>query len=61
MLGAYLLIATAYSLLTREVADSSPFGIIYLGITAFVMFSLARMKRRVANAARSEPLASEAS
>lgn len=61
VLGGYLLIASTYSLATREVADSSPFGIVYLGITAVVMFSLARVKRRVAKAARSEPLAAEAS
>ena len=61
MLGSYLLFASAYSLLTRENADSSPFGIIYLGVTALVMFSLARTKRRLATATGSEPLASEAS
>jgi divalent metal cation (Fe/Co/Zn/Cd) transporter len=61
LLGGYLIVASVYSLVTREVADSSPVGIIYLGITAIVMFSLARTKRRIANAARSEPLASEAS
>lgn len=61
LLGVYLLTASAYSLLTGEVADSSPFGIVYLGITAIVMFSLARLKHRVALAAQSEPLASEAS
>ena len=56
-----VLVASAYSLITREVADSSPIGILYLGVTAVVMFSLARVKRRVAKAARSEPLAAEAS
>jgi divalent metal cation (Fe/Co/Zn/Cd) transporter len=61
LLGGYLLVASAYSLITREVADSSPIGILYLGVTAVVMFSLARVKRRVAKVARSEPLAAEAS
>jgi divalent metal cation (Fe/Co/Zn/Cd) transporter len=61
LLGVYLLAASTYTVLTREVADSSPFGILYLGVTALVMFSLARMKRRVADAAHNRPLASEAS
>jgi len=61
LLGSYLLVASVYSVLTHEVADASPFGIMYLAVTAVVMFSLARLKRRVANDARSEPLVSEAS
>jgi len=61
LLGIYLIVASAYTLVMQDAADSSPLGIGYLTITAVVMFSLARMKRRVAEAARSEPLASEAS
>jgi divalent metal cation (Fe/Co/Zn/Cd) transporter len=60
-LAAYLVLASAYALSTGEAADSSPFGIAYLTATAFVMFTLARLKRRVAARAESQPLEAEAS
>src|SRR5262249_45258143 len=60
VLAVYLVVASVYNLVQREAADSSPFGIAYLALTACVMFGLARVKRRVAAAARSEPLAAEA-
>jgi divalent metal cation (Fe/Co/Zn/Cd) transporter len=61
ILAVYLIAASAYNLVTREAAASSPFGIAYLAATALVMFFLARRKRAIAQAARSEPLAAEAS
>lgn len=60
VLGLYLLGASIYNLVQGEVADSSPFGIAYLAVTACVMFGLATTKRRIARAARSEPLGAEA-
>ncbi len=60
-LAAYLAIASVYTLVTGEAADSSPFGIAYLAITALVMFGLARLKRLTACAADNAPLAAEAS
>ena len=60
-LAAYLFAATAYSLLSGQEADSSPFGIAYLAVTAGVMFLLAHLKRATARAAHSAPLAAEAS
>jgi divalent metal cation (Fe/Co/Zn/Cd) transporter len=60
-LALYLFAATAYSLLSGQEADSSPFGIAYLAVTAGVMFLLAYLKRATARAARSAPLAAEAS
>jgi divalent metal cation (Fe/Co/Zn/Cd) transporter len=60
LLGIYLLAASVYNLIQRDVADSSPLGIAYLAITACVMFALAFQKRSLARAARSGPLAAEA-
>lgn len=60
-LAIYLFAATAYSLLSGQEADSSPFGIAYLAVTAGVMFLLAYLKRATARAAHSLPLAAEAS
>ena len=61
VLGAYLIGASVYNIVTGEAADSSPFGIAYLAITAVVMFGLARVKHRLAKAADSPPFAAEAS
>lgn len=61
VLAVYLVAASSYSLVTGETADSSPFGIAYLAATAVVMFTLARLKHRVAATAGSQPLAAEAS
>jgi len=60
VLAVYLTAASLYNLVQRDAADSSPFGIAYLAATACVMFGLARTKRKLATAARSEPLAAEA-
>ncbi len=60
LLGAYLLAASVFNIVTGEAADSSPLGIAYLAVTAVVMFLLAGLKRTVAREVRSEPLAAEA-
>ena len=61
VLGLYLLVASAYSIATGAKAESSPFGIAYLVVTAAVMFGLARVKRVAALASNSAPLRAEAS
>ena len=60
-LGTYLLIASGYSIASGARAESSPFGIAYLVVTAAVMFGLARSKRVNGLAANSVPLLAEAS
>jgi divalent metal cation (Fe/Co/Zn/Cd) transporter len=60
VLAAYLFVASAYTIWSGEAADSSPFGIVYLAITAVVMFVLARLKRVSASAIGSAPLQAEA-
>ena len=60
-LGMYLVGASAYSIATAAKADSSPFGIAYLVVTAAVMFGLARAKRVTALGSNSAPLRAEAS
>ena len=47
-------------LLTGRQPDESPWGIVYLAITALVMFGLAAAKRRIAVRLDSSPLHSEA-
>lgn len=61
VLAVYLVFAGTRQLLAHEQPDSSPFGIAYLAVTAVVMFSLARWKRRVGNALDSDPYRAEAS
>ena len=61
LLGGYLLVASSYSIATEARAESSPFGIAYLVVTAGVMFGLARLKRVTALASNSAPLRAEAS
>jgi len=61
VLAACLFVASGYSLLAHDVADSSPWGIAYLAVTAGVMFGLARRKAVTARAANSSPLRAEAS
>jgi divalent metal cation (Fe/Co/Zn/Cd) transporter len=61
VLAVYLAGASIYNIVSGQVADSSPLGIGYLAITAFVMFGLAALKRTTAQAAGSTPLAAEAS
>ncbi len=61
VLAVYLVIATTYSIASQNRAESSPFGIAYLAVTAVVMFGLARLKRVTGRAANSSPLLAEAS
>ena len=61
VLALYLFAASGYALASRHGADSSPWGIAYLTVTAGVMFGLARMKHVIARRANSTPLAAEAS
>lgn len=60
VLAAYLTAAGGRSLFLHEIPGHSLAGICYLGLTACVMFGLARVKGRVAIAIASEPLANEA-
>lgn len=60
-LGVVLAIVSARDLVTGRRAEESIAGIVYLGLTAVVMFGLASEKRRVATRLRSAPLRSEAS
>lgn len=61
MLAAYLLVAGVRQLASQDQPDASPIGIAYLGVTAVVMFSLARWKRRVGQGLDSDPFRAEAS
>jgi len=61
VLAVYLLIASGYSIATGSKAESSPYGIAYLVVTAGVMFGLARVKRVTALESNSAPLRAEAS
>jgi divalent metal cation (Fe/Co/Zn/Cd) transporter len=61
VLAVYLLVAGVRQLALAEHPDSSPAGIAYLLVTAVVMFSLARWKRRVGTALNSDPFLAEAS
>jgi len=61
VLAAYLLVAGFRQLASQDQPDASPIGIAYLGMTAVVMFSLARWKRRVGQALDSDPFGAEAS
>ena len=59
-LAVELTVAGVRDLLTGRQPDESPWGIVYLAITAVVMFGLAAAKRRVAARLDSTPLRSEA-
>lgn len=61
VLAVYLLGAAAHSVWSGSRAEQSPIGIAYLGLTAVVMFALARQKKVTGRAARSDPLLAEAS
>lgn len=61
VLAIALLIAASNDLITGRRAGESIWGIVYLAVTAVVMFALAVLKRRTAALLGSEPLASEAS
>jgi divalent metal cation (Fe/Co/Zn/Cd) transporter len=59
-LAVVLAVASLRQLLLGTRAGESPIGIVYLAVTAAVMFGLAVMKRRTAAALESAPLRSEA-
>ncbi|MGZ4690487.1 MAG: cation transporter [Acidimicrobiia bacterium] len=59
-LAAFLVVISVRGLLRGDRPDSSPFGIAYLAITAFVMFGLARLKRVTAAGFQNETLHAEA-
>jgi len=60
-LAAFLLVTSVRSLVLGLEPDESPLGIVYLAVTAVVMFGLAAVKRRTAAAIDSGPLDAEAS
>ena len=59
-LSIVLAVGAVRDLVSGRVAGESPWGIVYLAVTAFVMFGLAVLKRRTADALDSAPLRSEA-
>ncbi len=59
-LAVFLAIASIWSLVTAARPDESPVGIVYLALTAVVMFTLARLKGTVARQLDARPLAAEA-
>ena len=61
VLAMVLAAAATHNLVTGRRAGESPMGIVYLAVTAVVMFSLAAAKRRTAVVLDSAPLRSEAS
>jgi divalent metal cation (Fe/Co/Zn/Cd) transporter len=60
-LAAFLFVTSTRSLILGLEPDESPLGIAYLALTAAVMFTLAAIKRKTAQAMRSGPLEAEAS
>jgi divalent metal cation (Fe/Co/Zn/Cd) transporter len=60
LLAAFLIGVSIRGLIHGDRPDTSPFGIAYLTVTAFIMFWLARLKRDTADALVSEPLQAEA-
>ena len=60
VLAAYLLIAGTRRLVVHQEQGSSVAGIVYLAVTAVVMFSLAHRKRRLGDALGSSPVRAEA-
>ena len=60
-LALFLFITSVRSLILGLQPGESPLGIAYLALTAAVMFTLARIKRRTARAMDSGPLETEAS
>ena len=61
VLAVVLVSLSIRDLVTGRRPDESPWGIIYLGVTAMVMFALARSKKLIATRLDSAPLRSEAS
>ncbi len=60
ILAAFLTIMSVRGLIRQDRSDSSPVGVIYLAITACVMFGLSGLKRTTARLVGSEPLHAEA-
>ena len=60
ILAVYLTAAAIRSLVIQAEPDASPLGIVYLAITAIVMFSLAAWKGAVGKQLNSEPFLAEA-
>ena len=60
LLGLALLVAAGSDILNQRIPGESIWGIVYLSITAVVMFGLAIAKRRTADGLDSDPLRSEA-
>jgi divalent metal cation (Fe/Co/Zn/Cd) transporter len=61
VLAACLIVAGARQLVAGDEPGESPAGIVFLAVTAAVMFGLARWKRRVGTALASAPFRAEAS
>ena len=59
VLSAFLIVMSVRALLLRDHPGSSPVGVVYLAITAVVMFGLAGWKRVTADELGSEPLQAE--
>lgn len=60
-LGVYLLVEAARSLLTGVRPDESLLAVVFLAVTAVIMFALAYVKRRIGRALGNEPLLANAS
>ena len=60
VLGVALLVGVVQRLVSGVESQDSPLGIVYLAVTALVMFGLAIAKRRVADRLGSVPLRAEA-
>lgn len=60
VLAVALIVAAVGDLTSGRRPGESPWGIVYLAVTAVVMFALAMLKRRAATSLGSEPLHSEA-
>ncbi len=61
VLAAFLVVISVRGLARGDRPDSSPLGVAYLGLTAVVMFGLARLKHLTAHEFGNEPLEAEAS
>src|SRR5580765_2825848 len=60
LLAAFLAVMSIRGLARGDRPDSSPAGVVYLAVTALVMFALSRLKRTTADAMGSETLGAEA-
>jgi divalent metal cation (Fe/Co/Zn/Cd) transporter len=60
VLATFLTVMSVRALIGQDRPESSPIGIVYLAVTACVMFGLAGLKRTTARALGSEPLQAEA-